>query len=118
MAFFTYDSRDRLRREWLLVTMLRLLCFSIALMQTPVRPVADTLVTKNGIVYILTADTLYMSRPTSAGHRAGKARFLLQKDVVIRLEPLPLDTVPSVLANQLRFAAKDLIDGRAFRRRK
>jgi hypothetical protein len=68
-------------------------------------------------VYILTADTLSMSRPASAGRRAGKARFLVQKDVVIRIDPLPRDTVPSLLATQLRFAAKNLIDGRAFRKR-
>jgi hypothetical protein len=79
--------------------------------------VADTLVTKTGIVYILTADTLSVSRPASAGRRASRARFLVQTDVVIRLDPLPRDTVPSALATQLQFAAKNLIDGRAFRKR-
>jgi len=79
-------------------------------------PIVDTLRTKRGDLYVLRGDTLSLDRPASAKSPAAKMVFLVRGDSIVQLVPAPKRPLDPALTKALVFAAKELREGRQYRR--
>ena len=87
-----------------------------ALMGASQPPVVDSLRTSRGGLFVLRGDTLSIDAQATQKSPATKMVFLVRGDSIVQLAPAPTRPLPPAISKALVFAAKELREGRQYRR--